>query len=484
MAIINSIEPAALFQYFEEIAKIPRPSKHEEKIIDFLIDFAKQHHLDYKKDKIGNLLITKPASQSSKKGLPIVLQSHVDMVCEKNSSVMHDFMSDPIIPYIDGEWIKARGTTLGADDGIGVAAMMNVLADNTLEHGPIECLFTVDEETGLTGAFEIPSKFFTGNILLNLDSEDEGILFIGCAGGIDTLATFKYTPQPVIEDSNAFFISITGLTGGHSGDDIHRGRGNAVKIMNDFLLEATHQFDIDLHKFEGGNLKNAIAREAFATVLVSAELEKSFTEFCDAFGKSTKEVFSDTDPSFNFTVEQTSIPETRFKKDFQIRFLESLKQCPHGAISWSKDIQGLVETSTNLASVKFGSHHDILVTTSQRSSVEAANKSIASKVASVFSDAGAEIKHSAGYPGWAPNMKSKILGICSQAYQDLFGEQPKITAIHAGLECGLFLEKYPKLDMISFGPTIYGAHSPDERLHIPSVKKFWDLLVEILKRGI
>jgi len=482
MAIFDSIEPVSLLQYFEAIAKIPRPSKYEDKIIAFLIDFAKQHHLDYKKDKIGNLLISKPASKRAKKGLSVVLQSHVDMVCEKNADVKHDFLNDPITPYIDGDWIKARGTTLGADDGIGVAAMMNVLADKTLEHGPIECLFTVDEETGLTGAFEIPAKFFNGHTLINLDSEDEGILFIGCAGGMDTQALFKYCPQPVFEHYNAYLVSITGLTGGHSGDDIHRGRGNAIKIMTGFLLDATRQFGAELLKFEGGNLKNAIAREAFATVLISPSLANAFLDFSNTFRQNTKELFSETDPAFNFLVDPVSTPATRLRKDFQLRFLEALELCPHGAISWSKDIPGLVETSTNLASVKFNGNHEILITTNQRSSVEAAIKNIARQVASVFSDAGADIQHSSGYPGWAPNMNSNILRITLQAYQDLYRDQPKVTAIHAGLECGLFLEKYPNLDMISFGPTIYGAHSPDERLHIPSVKKFWDLLVEILKR--
>lgn len=481
MALFDHLQPFELWKYFAEITRIPRPSKYEGQIIAYLENFAIQHHLDYKKDKVGNLVICKSASGSIKNKPTIVLQSHLDMVCEKNSDVSHDFLKDPIIPYVDGDWVKARGTTLGADDGIGVASMMNVLTDKDLEHGPLECLFTVDEETGLTGAFEISPKFFSGHTLINLDSEDEGILFIGCAGGIDTLVKFTYLPQPVGENCKAYEISVTGLLGGHSGDEIHKGRGNAIKIMTDFLLGAI-QAGADLHKFEGGNLKNAIAREAFATLLIPVPIDEVFRKLCKTYEAQVKKLFSETDPALTFKVERAPIPGTRLKKDFQARFLEALKECPHGVIAWSKDIPGMVETSTNLATVRFAENNEILVTTSQRSSLETSKKNIAHQVASLFSDAGAEVTHSAGYPGWAPKMESKILNITVESYQALFGQQPKVTAIHAGLECGLFLEKYPHLDMISFGPTIYGAHSPDERLHIPSVNKFWDLLVDVLKK--
>ncbi len=482
MTTLEHLQPQSLWKYFEEITGIPRPSKHEGQIIAFLENFAIEHHLAYKKDKIGNLLIYKPGSKSHNSTSAIVLQCHVDMVGEKNSEVIHDFLKDPIKPYVDGDWVKAKGTTLGADDGIGVAAMMNVLADTSLEHGPLECLFTLDEETGLTGAFELAPNFFSGNTLLNLDSEDEGILFIGCAGGMDTNVKFKYTPQPVLNNYNAYTISITGLLGGHSGDEIHKGRGNAIKIMTDFLLEATRQAGAELHKFEGGNLKNAIPREAFATVLVSASMTESFVNLCKTFVNTIKRTFSTVDPALSFKVDKVTTPDTRLKKDFQLKLLEALKECPHGVIAWSKDIPGLVETSTNLASVRFNENDEILVTTNQRSSIEASRKNVADQIARIFSNAGAEIEHSTGYPGWAPNMNSEILRVTSQTYEDLFSEHPKVTAIHAGLECGLFLEKYPNLDMISFGPTIYGAHSPDERLNIPSVTKFWDLLVEVLKR--
>src|ERR1035437_4310303 len=482
MTTFEHLQPHSLWKYFEEITSIPRPSKHEGQIISFLENFAIQHHLDYKKDNIGNLLIYKPGSKLHKGTSAIVLQSHVDMVCEKNSEVVHDFLKDPIKPYVDGDWVKAKGTTLGADDGIGVAAMMNVLTDTSLEHGSLECLFTLDEEPGLTGAFEITPNFFSGNTLLNLDSEDEGILFIGCAGGMDTTIKFNYLPQPALNNYNAYAVSVTGLLGGHSGDEIHKGRGNAIKIMTDFLLEATHKTGAELHKFEGGNLKNAIPREAFATMLVSASMTEAFANLCKTFSKDIKKTFSTIDPALSFRADKVPTPETRLKKDFQLKFLEALKQCPHGVITWSKDIPGMVETSTNLASVRFNEHDEILVTTNQRSSIEESKKNVADQIARIFSNAGADIEHSTGYPGWAPNMNSEILRVTSQAYDDLFKAHPKITTIHAGLECGLFLEKYPKLDMISFGPTIYGAHSPDERLNIPSVNKFWDLLVEVLKR--
>jgi dipeptidase D len=440
-------------------------------------------------DEAGNVLIRKPGSPGNENLKSVILQGHVDMVCEKNSDVIHDFFKDPIKPYVDGDWVKAKGTTLGADDGIGVASMMNVLTDTSLEHGPLECLFTIDEETGLTGAFEITPQFFSGKTLLNLDSEDEGILFIGCAGGMDTIVRFNHNSQQVFSSDtqslgsySAFAVSVTGLQGGHSGDEIHKGRGNAIKIMTDFLLEATQQAEAKLHKFEGGNLKNAIAREAFATVLISATKTGAFANLCNSFGDRTKKEFSETDPALNFIANKITVPDTILNKDFQIKILEALKLCPHGVIAWSKDIEGMVETSTNLASIRFNENNEIVITTNQRSSIEASKEQIAREIARVFADAGAYIEHSTGYPGWAPNMNSEILQVTTRSYYDLFKEQPKVTAIHAGLECGLFLEKYPDLDMISFGPTIYGAHSPDERLHIPSVNKFWDLLVEILKR--
>jgi dipeptidase D len=481
MTQFDQLFPLSLWQYFGTITSIPRPSKKEEKIISYLIDFAKLHNLDFKKDHIGNLLIYKGPSKSKKDAPTVILQSHVDIVCEKNANISHQFETDPIQPYIDGEWVKAKGTTLGADDGIGVAAMLAILSDSAIEHGPLECLFTVDEESGLTGAFELPASFLKGNLLINLDSEDEGELFIGCAGGIDTCATFKYHSVEVNNTYKAYQLSLTGLQGGHSGDEIHRNHGNAIKIMTDFLLKALDECCIDVNRFEGGNLKNAIPREAFATIVLSPFQEEKFLLLHRSFNEKLQQNYSQTEPNLSFQIDAIPSPPTKLKRDFVSRFLEALKACPHGVITWSREIEGLVETSTNLASVKFMENDEVIVTTSQRSSSEVAKQNLARKIAMLFSDAGADLKHSKGYPGWNPNMDSKLLQISSKAYRRLFRKEAQVKAIHAGLECGLFLEKYPCLDMISFGPTIKGAHSPDERLHIPSVKKFWDLLINILK---
>jgi dipeptidase D len=476
---LRNLQPSQLWEYFEQLCTIPRASKHEDRIINYLIDFAVQNNLEYQKDVIGNLLIKKQASPSRKHSATLVLQSHVDMVCEKNSATRHDFTIDPIQPYIDGEWVKAKGTTLGADDGIGVAAMMAILADPTLEHGPLECLFTVDEESGLTGAFELLPDFFMGKSLINLDSEDEGELFIGCAGGMDTVAKFKYSPQAVDNsECIAFLVSITGLRGGHSGDDIHRGLGNAIKIMTDFLWKVVSEFNASLNRFEGGNLRNAIPREAFATVMIPMTFEDSFLNCLKDYSETMQQIYK-SEPLV-IIADVIPVPETKLSANFQHQLLHAIRECPQGVIGWSTEIEGFVETSTNLASIKFV-NNEVSITTSQRSAITKAKQNIANKVASVFYNAGATIRHSVGYPGWIPNINSPLLTMCSKIYFQLFNNHPQVKAIHAGLECGLFLEKYPGLDMISFGPTIKGAHSPDERLHIASVTKFWNLLTEAIK---
>lgn len=472
----------SLWRHFENISKIPRASGKEEKIIQFLIDFAKELQLEYAQDDVGNLLIKKPASKG-KEGLPpVVLQSHVDMVCEKNRKTRHNFDTDPILPVIEGNWIKAKGTTLGADDGIGVAAQMAILESGELEHGPVECLFTIDEESGMTGAKGLQPGFLHGKILLNLDSEDEGELYIGCAGGMDTVATFTFPTEKTPEDSVAYKIYVEGLKGGHSGDEINKGLGNSIKIMNRLLFLADRKFQTGLCSFNGGNLRNAIPREAQAVIVVEKDKAGSFIQFTKDFFKMVSEELSGKDPNLNIRIEETDIPENVLQKEFQTRLTASVYACPHGAFGMSHEIPGLVETSTNLASVKFIKNNEVEVVTSQRSSRESAKEDIVQMVASVFTLAGARVEHSGGYPGWVPYKNSKILKIASKAYINLFDVEPKVKAIHAGLECGLFLEKYPELDMISFGPTIRGAHSPDEKLDIESTYKFWDLLIEILKR--
>ncbi len=478
--IPGHLNPRELWHYFEEICQIPRPSKKEGKILKYLTDFAKEHGLDYRSDQIGNLLISKPGTKGNEKKKIVVLQSHVDMVCEKNSDVEHNFDKDPIVPRIDGEWVKGTGTTLGADDGIGIALQLALLAAKDIEHGPLECLFTVDEETGLTGAFGLEKDFLKGNILLNLDSEDDGELFIGCAGGIDTTADFQYQRVNNETDHVAYKISVSGLKGGHSGDDINKGRGNANKILTRILWNCERMFEMRLAQMDGGNLRNAIAREAFAIVTVPKRFQKDLETKVKEYAKNIGLEQKTNEPDLKITVHETAMPECLIDFITQNKMLNALYACPHGVIGMSPDIPDLVETSTNLASVKM-STKDIIVATSQRSSVDTLKRDIADMVKSVFQLAGARVKHGDGYPGWKPDMKSEILYITRTSYKDLFGEDPKVLAIHAGLECGLFGEKYPGMDMISYGPTIKGAHSPDERLHIPTVEKFWKLTVEILK---
>ena len=414
----------------------------------------------------------------------VILQSHMDMVCEKNSNVEFDFDNDPIKTKIDGEWVRAEGTTLGADCGIGMAAALAVLLDESLEHPAIEALFTVDEETGLTGAFGLGEGMLTGKYLVNLDSEDEGEIFIGCAGGIDTVATLDYETEAV-PDGYAFVrLEIGDLLGGHSGDDIDKGRANSNKLMARFLYNAIDKFQLVLAEMDGGNLRNAIPREAFAIVGVPAAEKEDFEERYLEFGQMMMEEFKHTEPRMRFAVEDVeSAPTKVMSNDDLCYLLLTLVGLPNGVLGMSFAMPGLVETSSNLASVKFDTENEeIKVTTSQRSSVESAKLYASQTIESVFFLSGFDVEHSDGYPGWAPNPESKLLTETVQAYRNLFAAEPKVRAIHAGVECGLFVEKYPHLEMVSFGPTLRGVHSPDERLEIATVDKFWKLLVELLKR--
>ncbi|HOP04464.1 MAG TPA: aminoacyl-histidine dipeptidase [Tenuifilaceae bacterium] len=482
MSDIVNLQPAEVWKFFDEILTIPRPSKKEEKIIEYLISFGEKHKLETHRDEAGNVLIRKPATKGMEKCESVVLQSHIDMVCEKNSDIVHDFNVDPIQAYVDGNWVKAKGTTLGADDGIGIAAQLAILASSSIKHGPIECLFTVDEETGLTGAFEMKPGFFNSKILLNLDSEDEGELFIGCAGGVDTVITFAYETEKIPSNFKAFKLSISGLKGGHSGDEIDKGLGNSIKIINRFLWRGTNKFDLRLANLDGGNLRNAIPREAFAVYVIHNDDVDSMLQSFEALKNEIKAELAPVETNLNIAIEETSLPEWIIDEPTQYDLLNSLYACPHGVIAMSKEIHGLVETSTNLASVKFIQDNQILVTTSQRSSIDSAKTDIANMVESVFRLANANVVHSDGYPGWAPNTNSQILSITRDSYKKLFGVEPIVRAIHAGLECGLFLEKYPYLDMISFGPTIKGAHSPDERIDVETTQKFWNLLLDVLEK--
>ncbi len=482
MSGIDTLKPAEIWKYFNEILQIPRPSKNEEKIISYLHDFGIKHNLETKTDNAGNVLIRKPATQGMENRSSVVLQSHIDMVCEKNSDVEHDFNTDPIKAYVDNGWVKAKGTTLGADDGIGVAAQLAILSSKNIKHGPIECLFTVDEETGLTGAFEMEPNFFNSKILLNLDSEDEGELFIGCAGGVDTSITFAYDTEKVPSDSKSFSLSITGLKGGHSGDEIDKGLGNSIKIINRFLWKGTCKYDLRIATLEGGNLRNAIPREAFSTFVIHKDEVDSMLALFEEYKEDVTNEYSSVEPNIKIELKESDIPKSVIDEPTQYDLLNALYACPHGVIAMSHQIPGLVETSTNLAAVKFIQDNQILITTSQRSSINSAKQDVANMVQSVFRLANASVVHSGGYPGWEPNRESKILSITEESYKKLFGEEPVVRAIHAGLECGLFLEKYPGLDMISFGPTILGAHSPDERLDIETTEKFWKLLLDVLEK--
>jgi dipeptidase D len=481
MAQITDLEPSQVWRYFGEILKIPRPSKREERIIEYVIHFAEIHHLSYKKDSIGNILIQKQATNGFENRKSICLQSHLDMVCEKNSSSKHNFDTDPIQAWVDGDWIKANDTTLGADNGIGIAAQLALLDDNTIPHGPFECLFTVDEETGLNGAKGLENGFFESRILINLDSEDEGELFIGCAGGMNTLATIKYNVRHTPDESIAFRIEVSGLQGGHSGTDIHKNRGNSIKILNQFLWEIRNRFGARLSAFEGGNLKNAIPREAYAVIVIPEKYKEVFIGYFHDFTKILKSEYFIDEPGIRFTLEPEATPMRVMKKKVQEKLLNALYACPNGVISWSRIMDNLVETSTNLAVIKFEPLNRIEIGTSQRSSSDTAKQQIANAVKSTFKLTGAHVEQTEGYPGWNPNQDSEILKTTESCYRNLFRVDPAIKAIHAGLECGLFLEKYPYLDMISIGPTIADPHSPSERISISTTIKFWDLLLDVLK---
>ena len=480
MSELKNLTPSGVWEIFEEITRVPRPSKKEEKIRDYLVGFAKKHGLEYRTDKIGNVVILRPASPSMKDKPVIVLQSHMDMVCEKNSDVKFDFDKDPIQAYVDGGWVKARGTTLGADDGIGMAAALALLIDKGAEVPAIEALFTVDEETGLTGAFNLGKDMLTGKYLINLDSEDEGEIFIGCAGGVDTLATFpaKMVPAP---SGHAFFrLDIAGLSGGHSGDDINKGLGNSNKLMTRFLWHGVREFGLKLSAFDGGNLRNAIPREAYAIFAVPAGEVKKMFAFYEKYTADVTGEFGITEPKIDISIAEAD-PQKEVLDDKTARgLIDALQGVPNGVLAMSMAMPGLVETSTNLASVKFKGG-EIIVTTSQRSSVDSARFDAAASIESVFELGGGKVKHSDGYPGWKPDPTSHLLKVSVEQYKKLFNVDPIVRAIHAGLECGLFLEKYPHLEMISIGPTLRGVHSPDERLEITTVDKFWKHLIAVLQ---
>ncbi len=474
------LKPKKVFDIFKQINAVPRPSKHEEKMIDFLKQFAAERGLPCKVDECGNVLISKSATPGMEKCATVVMQGHMDMVCEKNSDVDFDFYKDAIQTYIDGEWMKAKGTTLGADCGIGDALALAILDSDDLQHGPIECLFTRDEETGLTGAFEMKSGFMSGKYLINLDSEDEGEIFVGCAGGANTMAKFHFTKEPIPAGYFTMRLSISGLQGGHSGDDINKNRANANKLLARFLYQEMQKMDVRISEIQGGNLHNAIPREASVVFSVPADLKENVKADANIFLADVETEFSVTEK--NVSINVSSAPQQTEAIDAKTAcgLVYALQAVHNGILAMSQDIEGLVETSSNLASIKMKGD-EIWVESSQRSSIGSARENMSNTIQAVFRLAGADVTTGDGYPGWKPNPSSELLKIAVESYKRLFGKEPKVKAIHAGLECGLFSEKYPGLDMVSFGPTLRGVHSPDEKLLIPTVEMVWNHLTDILK---
>ena len=477
----TTLQPQSVFKCFAQVNEIPRPSKHEEKMIDFLLQFGQKLGLDTRRDDTGNVIIRKPATPGMENRQTIVLQSHMDMVCEKNRDVEFDFSKDAIQTYIDGEWMKARGTTLGADDGIGVAMEMAILEATDIEHGPLECVFTRDEETGLTGAEGMKSDFMTGRLLVNLDSEDEGEIFVSCAGGCRTTAQFAYKEEPLPAGFFTFSLAVKGLTGGHSGDDIDKKRANANKLLARFLYLSQQKYDLRLVDIQAGGLHNAIPREAWCLCAVPMKDKESITVDWNLFQANVEEEYDVTEKTMKFVLQSETSAASAIDKDCSQRLIRALQGVDNGVFAVCQDLD-LIETSSNLASIH-KTPESIDVNSSQRSSIYSARVNMANTFAAVFELAGAKVEIGEGYPGWKMNPHSEILRIAVEQYKKLFKKEPIVRGIHAGLECGLFSEKFAGMDMISMGPTLRGVHSPDEKLLIPTVQMVWDHLLAILKNA-
>ncbi|HPF93947.1 MAG TPA: aminoacyl-histidine dipeptidase [Tenuifilaceae bacterium] len=479
---ITNLEPKIVWKHFHSLTQIPRPSKHEKAAVDFVVKFGKDLGLETIVDEVGNVIIRKPATAGMENRKGIILQGHLDMVPQKNSDKTHDFTKDPIEAYVDGDWVTANGTTLGADNGIGVAAAMAVLEDNSLVHGPIEALFTIDEETGMTGAFNLKPGILKGDILINMDSEDEGELYVGCAGGMDANIKLKYKDESAPENFQFAKLSMVGLKGGHSGMDISSGRANSIKLLFRFLRFAEKEFGIRISSIDGGSLRNAIPREAFVVLGVDkmhfAALEQAVKNHLKVY----KEEFSAVEPDLDFQLVKAETPSSVIDSKSQWGIIRAVFGCPNGVIRMSDSMPGLVETSTNLARV-YSENGVIYAQCLLRSSVDTSKEALAEKIASVFEMAGAEVEFAGAYPGWKPNMNSAILKVMSEVYATNWGKTPEIKAIHAGLECGILGGVYPNFDMISFGPTIRYPHSPDEKVKIDTVDMFWKFLVKVLKNA-
>ena len=478
---VRSQEPNNLWNNFADLNAVPRASKKEEQVIQFIIDFGKKLNLETRKDEVGNVIIKKPASAGMENKMTIVLQSHLDMVHQKNGDTNFDFDTQGIDMFVDDDWIKAKGTTLGADNGIGVASIMSILASTDIPHPPIEALFTIDEETGMTGALGLKGGLLNAKILLNLDTEDDRELTIGCAGGIDVTATGNYIPEKTPEGVNAFRITIKGLTGGHSGMDIYKGRGNSNKLMNRILLNAAESFGLKINTIDGGGLRNAIPRESFSNVVVAAEQVDAFKKFMKEQGQVLITEYKSTDPNIDLSLENIDTPATVLPVDLQYKLLRTIHACPNGIYRMSPDITGLVQSSNNVARVLVsdGAYSVLCLT---RSAVDSEKMDLAAAIRSTFELVGAAVSFGGSYPGWAPNPDAGIVKLMSDLYKERYKEDADVNACHAGLECGIIGKNYPGMEMISFGPNIHGAHSPDEKVQISSVQKYWAFLLETLNR--
>ena len=478
MTSILDLEPKIVWKHFDEIRKIPRCSKHEEKIREYIVNFAKQHGLEYQVDKAGNVVVRKPASSGMENKPMVVLQAHMDMVCEKNKDVDHDFSKDPIKVKIEGEWVTAEGTTLGADDGIGVATALAILEDKNLKHPPIEALFTVDEETGLTGAFALEKDFLKGRTMINLDSEEFGIIYVGCAGGGDSTIKLAVKKEKVPDGMKVMHVFVKGLKGGHSGCDIHEQRGNAIKILARILWKVKKEIEIRIIDISGGDKHNAIPREAEATVAV--ENAERFKEIVNSEAKDILEEIKPVDPDMKVEISEAK-GEEGLDKESSYKVIDLLYALPHGVLAMSYDIPDLVETSTNLAKVRLEGDK-VTVVMSSRSSTKTELQATRDRIRAIAELAGAEVEEGSTYPGWKPNLDSKILKIAKEVFKEMFGKEPEIKAIHAGLETGVIGEKFPGMDMISIGPDVRNPHTPDEKVHIGSVEKFYRYVAKILEK--
>lgn len=476
---ILKLKPENVWKHFYELTQIPRPTGHTKAVEKYVVDFAKGLNLDVKQDKVGNVLITKPASKGMENAPTVILQSHLDMVPQKNSDVQHDFLKDPIETVIDGNIVKAKSTTLGADNGIGAAAILAVMEDDSLVHGKIEGLFTIDEEEGMVGAFGLEPGFLTGSILLNLDTEEEGELCIGCAGGIDENVSWQYKDVEAPAGDAAVKVSLKGLKGGHSGGEIHLGRANANKLMFRFLKEAVRSLDARLASVEGGSLRNAIPREAFAVLTVLPENAEALMDLVDDYNDLYCEEFAEIETNLTLKAEKVDLPKTVLPEEIQDDVINAVVACPNGVISMLQSFPGIVESSTNIASVKSG-EGKVEIKFLTRSSSESKKEALDSMIESVFSLADAKVEAINGYPGWQPNAHSKVLEVMKSLFVSQFGREPQVQVVHAGLECGIILGSTPGLDIVSFGPTIMNPHSPDEFVEIDTVERFYHYLTAIL----